>query len=53
MAQQDLDGLRKRFREGLLEGYEIIKRETGYNATYYLQMILGSANGVDAAKRLP
>lgn len=52
MAQQELDGLRKRFREGLLEGYEVVKQETGYNATYFLRMVQESENGVDAAKRL-
>lgn len=52
MDEQERQRLSKRFREGLLEGYEIVKQETGYNATYFLRMVQESENGVDVAKRL-
>ena len=43
--------LEEEFHKGCLEGYEAGKRELGYNATYFLQMV-NQHGGVQAAKLL-
>ena len=44
--------LSKKLRTGLLAGYETVKQETGYNATYFLQMVQETDDGAAVAKRL-
>ena len=41
----------KEFHQGCLDGYEAGKRELGYNATHFLQMV-HQHSGVQAAKLL-
>lgn len=43
--------LEEEFYHGCLEGYQIAKKELGYNATYFLQMV-SEHGGVQAAKML-
>ncbi len=45
------DDLEKNFDLALIEGYYQIKEETGYNATYFLQMVQDQG-GLQAARNL-
>ena len=45
------DKLELGFHEAMLDIYHRAKRETGYNASYFLQMV-NSRGGLDTAKRL-
>ena len=45
------DTLELEFHEAMLNIYHRAKRETGYNATYFLRMV-DSHGGLEAAKRL-
>ena len=43
--------LEEEFHQGCLEGYRLAKKELGYNATYFLQMV-SEHGGVQAARML-
>ena len=51
MSMSEKERLERRFHAAMLDGYEQIKAETGYNATYFLQMVR-EQGGLRAAKNL-
>ena len=51
LSDDQLDKLKKQFHQAMIDIYQSAKRELGYTATYFLQMV-SEMGGIEAARRL-